>query len=158
MELFICRCFLSYCKAVYTKINRSEELVDAAKVIPQSMLWTLLCNGLLGFIMIITFCFTAGDLESMIVPRTGDPYIEVFRNATGSNHSATVMAVIVVIMAGFCHLTMVATASRQLFAFARDNGLPFSGFLSYVSIIMKPNLSIRSLIICYRFIQISMSP
>lgn len=34
------------------------------------------------------------------------------------------MAVIIIFMSLLCNLTMVATASRQLFAFARDGGLP----------------------------------
>jgi amino acid transporter len=35
-------------------------------------------------------------------------------------------------MAIFGCVNMVATCSRQLYAFARDNGVPFSAFLSYV--------------------------
>lgn len=36
-------------------------------------------------------------------------------------------------MTVFCNLTMVATTSRQLYAFARDEAVPFSPWLSKVS-------------------------
>jgi choline transport protein len=35
-------------------------------------------------------------------------------------------------MAMFCNLSITATASRQLFAFARDQGVPYAKFFAYV--------------------------
>ena len=43
------------------------------------------------------------------------------------------MACIIILMALCSTISNVATASRQMFAFARDQGLPFSEFLSQVS-------------------------
>lgn len=63
---------------------------------------------------------------------TGYPYLQVFYNATKSTSGATAMAVFVTFMSIFSNLAMVATASRQLFAFARDDALPFSGWFSKV--------------------------
>lgn len=37
-----------------------------------------------------------------------------------------------IIMAMFCNLSITATASRQLFAFARDQGVPYARFFAYV--------------------------
>jgi amino acid transporter len=42
------------------------------------------------------------------------------------------MSVFIVAMSVFSNLTMVATASRQLFAFARDHALPFSPWFSNI--------------------------
>lgn len=38
------------------------------------------------------------------------------------------MASILVILSQFCAVTNMATASRQLFSFARDEGVPFHAF------------------------------
>lgn len=43
------------------------------------------------------------------------------------------MTSIMIVLSTFCCVTNVATAARQLFAFARDRAVPFSGFFSYVS-------------------------
>jgi choline transport protein len=63
---------------------------------------------------------------------TNEPFIQVFYNATQSYAGATIMASIIAIMLTSACISEVATASRQLWSFARDQGLPFSGWLSYV--------------------------
>jgi amino acid transporter len=63
---------------------------------------------------------------------TGQPFMQVFYNSTQSVSSATAMASFIVAMTAFSNLTMVATSSRQLFAFARDHAVPFSPWFSKV--------------------------
>ncbi|KAJ9603546.1 hypothetical protein H2200_011732 [Cladophialophora chaetospira] len=104
--------------------HMSEELRNASKTLPRVMLWTSVVNGSLGFIMLITFCYTLGDLDSVLSTPTGYPFIQVFYNATGSKGGATAMSCILVLSAVTNGMTNMATASRQLFAFARDKGLP----------------------------------
>lgn len=96
------------------------------------MVATALVNYSLGFVMTITFMSTIGDISSILATRTGQPYIQIVLNATNSNVAATVLTVVMCILLFFCSVNQVTTSSRQLFAFARDRGLPFSPFLSYV--------------------------
>jgi amino acid transporter len=113
-------------------VHMSEELRDASRTLPRSMILTTVFNGAFGWIMVITFCFCIGNLEDVITSKTGFPFMEVFLNSTESAGSATAMAVFIVAMTVFSNLTMVATASRQLFAFARDHAVPFSPWFSKV--------------------------
>lgn len=113
-------------------VHMAEELRDAARAIPTAMILSTVLNATLGWIMIITLCFNIGDLTSAISSPTGFAYIEVFYASTGSKAGATVMGVVVVIMNIFCNMSITTTASRQLFAFARDDGVPFSKWLAYV--------------------------
>ena len=83
--------------------------------------------------MILTFCFCIGDIDSAISTPTGQPYIQVFYNATGSRAGTTVMVVLIALLTLCNTVNNVASASRQLYAFARDGGLPYSSTLSYVS-------------------------
>lgn len=94
----------------------------------------MVLSAVSGFLMILTFCFSVGDIESAISTPTGQPYIQVFYNATGSRAGTTVMTVVIASMTLCNTVNNVASASRQLYAFARDRGLPFSPVLSYVSI------------------------
>ena len=94
-------------------------------------------NGALGLVMLITFCFAFGPLDtedSALYSPTGFPFITVFANVTGSNGAASAMTAILIIMAVCACISNIATSSRQMFAFARDKGLPASNFLAYVSI------------------------
>ncbi|KAI6834194.1 hypothetical protein KC332_g6070 [Hortaea werneckii] len=61
--------------------------------------------------------------------RTGEPFVQVFYNATGSKAASSVMVAIVIILLISCCFSEVATASRQLWSFARDKGLPASSWL-----------------------------
>ena len=113
-------------------VHMSEELKDASKVLPRTMIYTTLVNGAGGLVMIITFCMTLGNLDQVIDTPTYQPYIQVFYNATQSHVGASILAALVIFMAIFCNLSIVATSSRQIFAFARDQGMPFSSWLAYV--------------------------
>jgi choline transport protein len=63
---------------------------------------------------------------------SADPFIQVFATGTQSVAGATIMTAILIVLAVFCGITNIATASRQLFAFARDQGVPFARFFAYV--------------------------
>ncbi|KAL8787759.1 MAG: hypothetical protein Q9195_007628 [Heterodermia aff. obscurata] len=114
------------------------------------MLATAIGNGILGFVMLITICFCLGNLEDVLSTPTGYPFIQVgnhieptvlttllnntqvFYNATRSNGGATTMTCILVIMSFFGAVTNMATASRQLWSFARDQGVPFNNLLAKI--------------------------
>lgn len=63
---------------------------------------------------------------------TAQPHIQVLYNATQSVAGATVLSTVIFIMAIFGCVNMVVACSRQLYAFARDDVLPFSAFLARV--------------------------
>ncbi|KAH7072392.1 amino acid/polyamine transporter I [Paraphoma chrysanthemicola] len=113
--------------------HMAEEVRNAAHVIPRAMMWTWLGNGLLGWIMAITFCYCVGDTMSVLTTDLGTPFIQVFLNTTGSKGGATALTVLMLVIAIFACVAVMATNSRQLFAFARDGGVPFSKVFSTVS-------------------------
>ncbi|KAF2464360.1 amino acid transporter [Lindgomyces ingoldianus] len=113
--------------------HMAEEVKSASKILPRAMMWTIMINGALGLVTLITFCYTVGDVESAITSPTGYPIIQVFYGATGSKASATGLSSLLVVLNVANNLTNMAGASRQLFAFARDCGVPFSPWLSHVS-------------------------
>ncbi|KAK5136332.1 hypothetical protein LTR08_003705 [Meristemomyces frigidus] len=129
-------------------VHMSEEIRDASRILPLGMMWTLVLNGATGFIMVVTFAFCIGDLEAALKPNYMFAYIDVFYNATGSKAGASVMACLITLMCLCSTISNVATASRQMFAFARDRGLPYSGFLCKV----KPGWDIPLNAVCVSFV------
>lgn len=114
-------------------VHMSEELQDASLTMPRAIMWTVGPNATLGFLMAITLCFVGGPIEELLDSPTGQPFIQVFYNGTRSLAGANTMVAIVVVCLTSCCISEVATASRQLWSFARDNGLPGSGWISHVS-------------------------
>jgi amino acid transporter len=97
------------------------------------MVWTLVLNGATGLVMIVTYAFCVGDIDQVLSNSTGFPFIQVFLNATGSVKATTGMTALIMVLQFCATISNVATGSRQLYAFARDDGLPYSKFLSHVS-------------------------
>jgi amino acid transporter len=114
-------------------VHMSEEVKDASKVLPRAIMWAAGVNGSLGFIMVITFCFTLGSVFDVIDSPTGYPFIQAFYNATQSYVGTSIMTAIVIVNITSACISTVATVSRQTWSFARDGGLPFSSFISHVS-------------------------
>ncbi|KAK5125220.1 hypothetical protein LTR85_000896 [Meristemomyces frigidus] len=114
-------------------VHMSEEVQDASKTIPKVIMWSVVPNALMCLVMGVTFIFCIGDLDTVLDSPTGQPFIQVFYNATGSYAGTTVMTVILVIMLTSACISEVATASRQIWSFARDRGLPGSAWLAQVS-------------------------
>ena len=83
-------------------------------------------GAVIGFIFLISLSFGMGTASSP----TGVPVIEIFFSSTGSVGGACALASLIAVIVLFCANSLMAEASRAVFAFARDRGLLFSGLLS----------------------------
>jgi amino acid transporter len=125
-------CIIGMISPIYSFIgpdagtHMSEEIRDASRIVPRSMIATAILNGVLGLVMTITYCFCITDLEKILASPTGYPFIQVFLDATGSKAGTTVMTLILIVLLEAAGISLLATASRQTFAFARDEGMPLS--------------------------------
>lgn len=97
-------------------------------------MWSTILNIILGLAMVITICYTMGDLESIGESRTGYPFIQIFYNTTQSLVGASIMTIIVILTLLASAIAVTATASRQIWSFARDNGVPFSSTVARVQL------------------------
>ncbi|KAL8691202.1 MAG: hypothetical protein Q9224_004231 [Gallowayella concinna] len=114
-------------------VHMSEEIKDASNTLPRAMMWGVALNAILGYIVIFTLCFTITDPAALLDSPTGFPFIQLFFNVTKSYTGTHIMSVIIVINIVSAVISEIATASRQIWSFARDDGFPFSGFLKQVS-------------------------
>lgn len=112
--------------------HMAEELKDASRVLPSAMVWATLFNGLLGLAMLITLCFCLGNVDDVLNSPTGVPIIQVLHNSTGSMAGTAVLTVVLILLSLVGTITCFAASSRQVWAFARDKGFPFSGFIAFV--------------------------
>ncbi|KAK6430812.1 hypothetical protein LTR95_013028 [Oleoguttula sp. CCFEE 5521] len=115
--------------------HMAEETKSASIIVPRTMLWSYILNGGMGFAMLIMYCFCLTDVSSALDPsinRSGFPYIYVFQTGTGSTGGAVGLTSIILILGIAGATSFFASTSRQTFAFARDNGLPGSNWISTV--------------------------
>lgn len=110
----------------------SEEVKDAGVVVPRAIVTSFFVNGFMGLIVLISFLFCIPDVVEALGDPTGYPFLYVLRTSmsTGAVNGITVVVLLLILAS---NIDFNASASRQAFALARDNGLPFSKWISYVS-------------------------
>ncbi|KAF2869233.1 amino acid/polyamine transporter I [Massariosphaeria phaeospora] len=114
-------------------IHMCEEIQNAAIVVPRSILTGVMINGSLGFAMVLTILFRAGDIDQAIVENPAYPYMAIFKHAVNSTSGAAAMASLIMVLAMSSNVGLLASSSRVFWAFSRDKGLPGWRTLSKIS-------------------------
>lgn len=113
----------------------AEEIQGADSVVPWCVVATSVLNGILGLGTLLAMLYVTVDITAVLQSPTGIlgfPFMQVVLDSVGSYAGATVMISIVIAMFVFAVIAFLATASRIVFAFGRDKGLPFWRLMSSV--------------------------
>jgi choline transport protein len=114
-----------------TAAHMSEEVKNAAKTIPRTMLSVYAINMCLIFPAIVTIVYHIPDLDAALDDSTTYPVLYVLKQTMTVGWMTALMVVICLIT--ICsNIVYLAAVTRDLFAFSRDKGLPFSKWLSAV--------------------------
>ena len=98
------------------------------------MIMTVVINTVIAWGFIICLLYCLGDLETVSSSNTGYPIIEVYYLATKSKAGTNIMMVMLLIVIAISCFSIFASVSRLVWAFARDQGMPYSDFFAYVSL------------------------
>ncbi|KAH9831363.1 amino acid/polyamine transporter I [Rhodofomes roseus] len=101
----------------------SEETARAAKVAPMAMLMSVACAGCLGWIFNIATSFAVASVPDLLSSPFPLPMGQLYFDIMGKRGMLAIWCVTIVVqfMRG---AAQGVTASRVVFAFARDNALP----------------------------------
>ncbi|KAI1262204.1 amino acid/polyamine transporter I [Xylariaceae sp. FL1019] len=112
-------------------VHMAEEIENPALNVPRAIFTTVLLNGTTGWGMLIALLFCLGDIESVLNTPTGFPFIQIFANGVGKA-GATAMTIVILIIFWCAVIGFAATASRMVWSFARDRGIPFHRYIRMV--------------------------
>ncbi|KAI9929207.1 hypothetical protein MW887_001615 [Aspergillus wentii] len=112
--------------------HMSEETHDAASQGPLAIQSAVLVSGTLGWILTVSLCFCLTDLDDILNSPTGLPAAQIFLNA-GGRTGGTIMWAFAVLVQFFTGCSAMLADTRMAYAFARDDALPFSTFLSKIN-------------------------
>ncbi|KAF2969819.1 hypothetical protein GQX73_g3785 [Xylaria multiplex] len=107
-------------------VRMSEEIQSSDVVVPRVLMYTIWINGSLAFGMITALMFCISDLDAALGATTTMfyPFLEIFQSAVQSVVGACLMASVAVILGTSSTVGVYASASRMLWSFSRDRGLP----------------------------------
>lgn len=114
-------------------VHMSEEATNAAKSVPRGILGSITACWLIGWIILIVCAACINqDLATVINADSGQPMAEIIYHSLGKKWAISFMALIASCQWLMGASTLTAT-SRQVWAFARDNGLIFSSVIKVVN-------------------------
>jgi amino acid transporter len=99
-------------------------------VTPKTMFWAYMLNIPLAFAMLLVFLFAMTDVSTAV--DQAFPFVWILSNSlstAGAQAITAIMFILVFMIATSCF----ASTSRQLFAFARDDGMPFPTWMKKVN-------------------------
>lgn len=112
--------------------HTSEETKDARNTVHKGMLHAVLWSILFGFALILAMILAVPDMAA--AAKSGwASFNNLFIAAILSSALGKLMLLAVMLSNFLCALAAVTSTSRMIYAFARDDGLPFSGLLKSVS-------------------------
>ncbi|CAF9940583.1 hypothetical protein IMSHALPRED_002086 [Imshaugia aleurites] len=125
-------------------VHMSEEIQNAPRIVPWSILFSIVLNGVLALSMMIATLFVTVDLQSSLNSPTGYAFMDIFVQATGSVAGATIMACIVTVLQLCANVGLLAACSRMSWSFARDRGLP--GYKILVKINPRTSIPVTKIV------------
>jgi choline transport protein len=101
------------------------------------MVGSVVVNGVMGFGYCLMLLFSLGDLTSLLQSPTGFPFMQLYLNVTQSSAGATVLSLIICLIATAANAAGLTSTSRTFWAFARDEAAPFSKYFAHVDTGLK---------------------
>jgi choline transport protein len=120
--------FLGYDAACHL----AEEMPLPSRNVPLAMIGSVVMNGIMGLGFAIMLLFSLGDLDELLASPTGFPFMQLFLNITKSSAGATVLILIVSLVAVAANAAGCTSTSRTFWAFARDSAAPYSKLFARV--------------------------
>lgn len=113
-----------------TLLVLGDEVKNVRTYVPQSIVWACVTNSLMLFIFVLVLLFFIGPLEE--VTSAPLPLVYVLYGATESKPATNALVVLIALIFFCAMFNIFASVSRLIWAFAKDQGLPFSNFFAYV--------------------------
>jgi amino acid transporter len=123
----------------------AEEASNASRVVPFAMISSLLASLFVGTGIIITLMFTMGtDIVALLASRFEQPVGQMLYNGLGRNGAVTLFFFLFLGFVFNC-TNLAFAASREMFAFSRDGGFPFS---THLQVLSKWKVPVRCVVAC----------
>ncbi|KAI5857151.1 amino acid/polyamine transporter I [Tricharina praecox] len=108
-----------------------EEIINPSKNVPRVMIGSVIIGTISGFCLCMALLFVSPEIESVLAAPEG-ALLHILTSATGSQQGAITLNTFPTLCLILGTTAIMTTASRLMWAFARDGGLPFSPWLAHV--------------------------
>ncbi|OJJ45100.1 hypothetical protein ASPZODRAFT_27113 [Penicilliopsis zonata CBS 506.65] len=128
-------------------IHMSEEIRNAAVVVPRSIMASMGINGAFGFGILLAALYATANIDDTLASPAGEagyPFLDILQKGIGSLRGAVAMGSIITFMQTFGNVADMAAASRMWWSFARDKAVP--GWRFFVKLDSRTSLPVRCIL------------
>lgn len=112
-------------------IHLVEEIPAPRKNIPRVIYSSVGMGAISGFIFMVVCLFCIQDLDVILDPPTGLPFMELLQETVGLKGGTVLLSLFIMNGVGQ-GISIVTTSSRLTWGFARDGGIPWSNYFTKV--------------------------
>jgi choline transport protein len=112
-------------------IHMIEEIPAPRTNAPKAIYLSVACGAGTGFIFLMVCLFCIQDFDAIVNSVTGLPFMDLLQTTVGLQ-GATVLLTLFIFNGLGQGVSIVTTASRLTWAFARDRGLPWGAYFTHV--------------------------
>lgn len=147
-------------------LHMTEEMPNPSRDSPRALIYAIMVGGVTyvnpfvliqtlltpyrrGTIFILAILFCLSDPDAILQTTTGMPVVEMIYRATKNRAATTILSLMLAVCFVNGSNASITSASRLLFAMARDRGIVFHKFFSHIE--PKLNVPVRTILFCYIF-------
>lgn len=113
-------------------IHMIEEIPSPRRNVPRVIWLAVSMGALTGWIFMLICLFCIQDLDRVLEPSTGLPFMDLVKDTVGLEGAATLLALWII--SGMGQAVSILTSSGRLtWSFARDGGIPYSDYFAGVN-------------------------
>ncbi|KAL7904179.1 putative amino acid permease [Trichoderma velutinum] len=110
--------------------SMAEEVADPARDVPKALSLVVPISTVAGLFFILPICFTLPPLQDILNAPQAQAMPYVFHVVMGTPGGGLALMFFLLGVAVFCCISITTAGSRTLWAFARDQAIPFSSLWS----------------------------
>ncbi|KAG7404755.1 Choline transport protein [Fusarium oxysporum f. sp. rapae] len=114
-------------------VHLSEETHDSKRTIPLVLTTSVAASTFMSFGFAIFLLFKMGDFSNLVDLSLGQVYLQLYADSIGFRAGLAVATTIMTLLAIFVASQILTGSSRLIWAMARQQGVPFSDYFSYVN-------------------------
>ncbi|KAF4452968.1 hypothetical protein F53441_4199 [Fusarium austroafricanum] len=129
--------FLGLVQAAYSLtaydavIHMVEEIPAPRRNAPRTMILAIIMGAVSGFLFLVAALFCIQDLATVLDSPSGLPFVELVQSVVGPTGACVLIALFTFNSVGQ-GVSCATSSSRLTWSFARDGGLPYADYFTYV--------------------------
>jgi amino acid transporter len=113
--------------------HTAEETISARRSSANGIFMSVAVSAVVGYVLLLAITYALPPVADTLAAEAGGTPAVAYALIENLETLGVFLSFVIVVAMLLCGLSAIASTGRMIFAFARDDGVPFSRFFSHVS-------------------------